>query len=58
MLFFAALAFIFDPENLLGDKGILPRLVDHLLYTGLSLGAALLIGIPIGLLIGHTGRTL
>ena len=56
MLFFAALAFIFDPENLLGDKGILPRLVDHLLYTGLSLGAALLIGIPIGLLIGHTGK--
>lgn len=56
MLFIAAMAFIFNPENLLGDKGILPRLSDHLLYTGLSLGAALLIGIPIGLLIGHTGR--
>jgi len=56
MLFVAAILFIFDPENLLGDKGILPRLVDHLLYTGLSLGAALLVGIPIGLLIGHTGK--
>ncbi|HMM81973.1 MAG TPA: ABC transporter permease [Terrimesophilobacter sp.] len=56
MLFAAALAFIFDPENLLGEKGILPRLMDHLLYTGLSLGAALLVGIPIGLLIGHTGK--
>lgn len=56
MLFFDALAFIFDPANLLGDKGIVPRLVDHLLYTGLSLGAALIIGIPIGLLIGHTGK--
>lgn len=55
MLFLAAMAFIFDPANLLGDKGIVPRLIDHLLYTGLSLGAALLIGIPIGLFIGHTG---
>lgn len=56
MLFFAAMAFIFDPQNLLGDKGILPRVIDHLLYTGLSLGAALVVGIPIGLLIGHTGK--
>lgn len=56
MLLSAAIAFIFDPANLLGEKGILPRLSDHLLYTGLSLGAALLIGIPIGLLIGHTGK--
>ena len=56
MLLLAAFAFIFDPENLFGDKGILPRVVDHLLYTGLSLGAALIVGIPIGLFIGHTGR--
>lgn len=55
MLFLDAIAFIFDPANLLGDKGILPRLVDHLLYSGLSLGAALVVGIPIGLFIGHTG---
>lgn len=56
MLFVDAIAFILDPANLFGDKGILPRLVDHLLYTGLSLGAALIVGIPIGLLIGHTGK--
>lgn len=56
MLFVAAMAFIFDPENLLGAKGIVPRLLDHLLYSGLALGAALLVGIPIGLLIGHTGK--
>lgn len=55
-LFLEALAFIVDPANLLGPKGILPRLSDHLLYTGLSLGIALLIGIPIGLAIGHTGK--
>ncbi len=56
MLFLDAIAFIFDPANLMGEKGILPRLLDHLLYTGLSLGVALLIGIPVGLLIGHTGK--
>lgn len=56
MLFLTAFAFIFDPENLLGDKGIVPRIIDHLLYTGLSLGAALIVGIPIGLFIGHTGK--
>lgn len=56
MLFLAAMAFIFDPANLLGDKGIVPRLLDHLLYTGLSLGAALIVGIPVGLFIGHTGK--
>lgn len=55
MLFLDAIAFIFDPANLLGDKGILPRLLDHLLYSGLSLGAALVVGVPIGLFIGHTG---
>lgn len=56
MWFLAALAFIVDPENLVGEKGILPRLVDHLLYTGLGLGAALIVGVPLGLLIGHTGK--
>ncbi len=56
MLFLDAIAFIFDPANLVGDKGILPRLVDHLYYTGLSLGVAMLIALPIGLLIGHTGK--
>lgn len=59
-LFFAALAFILDPANLLGDKGIVPRLLDHLLYTGISMAIAMAIGIPLGLLIGHTrkGRNL
>lgn len=56
MLLLDALAFIFDPANLLGPQGILPRLVQHLLYTGLSLGAAVLVGVPVGLLIGHTGK--
>lgn len=51
-----ALAFIVDPANLLGEKGILPRLADHLLYTGISMAIAMAIGIPLGLLIGHTRK--
>ena len=55
-LFFAAFAFIVDPANLVGDKGIVPRLLDHLIYTGISMAVAMAIGIPLGLAIGHTRR--
>lgn len=51
-----AIAFIFDPQNLFGEKGIVPRLGEHLLYTGISMAIALVIAIPLGLFIGHTGR--
>lgn len=54
--FLEAFAFIADPANLFGAKGIIPRLLDHLLYTGLSMAIAMAIGIPLGLLIGHTRR--
>lgn len=54
--FLDAFAFIVDPANLTGAKGILPRLADHLLYSGLAVGIALLVGLPLGLAIGHTGR--
>lgn len=54
--FLDAFAFILDPANLTGAKGILPRLLDHLLYSGLAVAIALLIGLPLGLAIGHTGR--
>lgn len=51
-----ALNYIFDPANLFGAKGIMPRLVDHLFYTGISMAIAMAIGIPLGLLIGHTRK--
>lgn len=54
--FLEAFAFIADPANLFGAKGIIPRLLDHLLYTGLSMAIAMAIGIPLGLLIGHTRK--
>lgn len=54
--FLDALNFIVDPAHLGGPKGILARLGDHLLYTGLAMAIALAIGLPLGLAIGHTGR--
>ncbi len=39
-----------------GSDGIPARLIQHLEYTGIALAVAALIALPLGLLIGHTGR--
>lgn len=39
-----------------GPEGIPTRLLQHLEYSGLALLAAVLIALPLGLLVGHTGR--
>jgi osmoprotectant transport system permease protein len=39
-----------------GADGIPARLLEHLEYTGLALVIAALIALPLGVLIGHTGR--
>ncbi len=49
-------SWLFDPANWQGDFGVPHRLLEHLVYCGIALGAALLIGVPLGLVIGHTGR--
>lgn len=51
-----AWAFLTDPTHWSGPGGITERLLDHLLYTGLAVGFALLIALPIGLWVGHTRR--
>lgn len=53
-LFIDALEYI--ATHLTGEGGVLQRLGDHVYYSGLSLLVALAIGLPIGLLVGHTGR--
>lgn len=45
-----------DPAHHSGDDGIPHRVVEHLGYTGLTIGIAAAIAIPLGLYIGHTGR--
>jgi osmoprotectant transport system permease protein len=58
-LVFQAFAWIFDPAHYtttaLGT-GIPDALVNHLLLTGVSLGITILIAVPLGLYIGHTGK--
>jgi osmoprotectant transport system permease protein len=45
-----------DPTNWQGSAGIPTRLFEHVAMSGASLLTAALIGLPIGLFIGHTGR--
>jgi osmoprotectant transport system permease protein len=42
--------------NWSGPDGIPARLLQHLSYSGLALLIAAAIGIPLGLVLGHTGR--
>lgn len=39
-----------------GQDGIPTRLVEHLEYSGFALLLAVVVALPLGLLIGHTGR--
>lgn len=45
-----------DPANWQGADGILTRIAEHLAYTTLTLLLAALVGLPLGLWIGHSGR--
>ncbi len=52
----AAWAWLTQTQQWQGADGIPTRLIQHLEYTGLALVVAALIALPLGLLIGHTGR--
>ncbi|SEG94362.1 osmoprotectant transport system permease protein [Nonomuraea solani] len=55
--FFAWLGEFFgNGENWSGPSGIPARLLEHLEFSGLALLLAVLIAVPLGLAIGHTGR--
>ncbi|MBM7088610.1 ABC transporter permease [Streptomyces sp. SID8111] len=49
-------AFFSDAAHWHGYDGIPRRLLEHLQYTLLALSVAAAIGLPVGLLTGHTGR--
>ena len=56
-LFGEGIAWLADPANWTDDRnGILLRLWEHVSLSVAALGVAVLIALPIGLLIGHTGR--
>ncbi|SEN45656.1 ABC transporter permease [Cryobacterium sp. TMT1-3] len=50
------LAWLLDPAHWVGAGGIPTRLAQHLLFTLVTLVVAAVIAVPIGFLIGHTGR--
>ncbi len=51
-----ALSFIFTGANWAGPAGLGARILEHLQYTAIAVLFSALIAIPIGMLIGHTGR--
>jgi osmoprotectant transport system permease protein len=49
-------SYLLDPAHWTGPQGIPVRLVEHIFYTVFTLLIALVIAVPIGAWIGHTGR--
>ena len=49
-------AFFNDSAHWHGYDGIPTRLLEHVQYTLMALGIAAAVGLPVGLLTGHTGR--
>src|SRR5271166_449502 len=51
-----ALSYLCTASNWSGPVGLTARTMEHLGYTAVAVLASALIAVPIGLLIGHTGR--
>ena len=45
-----------DPTHWTGPNGIPQRILEHLIYSGISLLISALIAIPLGIMVGHSGR--
>jgi osmoprotectant transport system permease protein len=54
--FIEALIWLTAADNYSGDGSIPQRMGEHLAYTGLAVAIAAVIAIPLGYLIGHTGK--
>ncbi|HEY2500591.1 MAG TPA: ABC transporter permease, partial [Mycobacterium sp.] len=51
-----ALAYLFTAGNWLGPVGLAARTLEHLEYTAAAVTVSALVAIPVGLIVGHTGR--
>jgi osmoprotectant transport system permease protein len=45
-----------DPSNWTGSNGLLIHIREHLVYTVVAVVLAMLVALPLGLYVGHTGR--
>ncbi len=50
------LAWLTDASHWTGDTGIPVRVGEHLLISGIPLLVAIVVALPVGLFIGHTGK--
>jgi osmoprotectant transport system permease protein len=51
-----ALSFIFTAANWGGPAGLTARILEHLQYTVVAVVFSAIIAVPLGMVIGHTGR--
>ncbi|MBZ5735757.1 ABC transporter permease [Nocardioides sp. TRM66260-LWL] len=51
-----SLDYLLDAAHWSGPDGFPHQILEHLRYTGLALLIAMVIALPLGVLIGHTGR--
>lgn len=51
-----ALSYLFTAANWTGPVGLGARTLEHLEYTSLAVAASAVIAVPLGMIIGHTGR--
>lgn len=51
-----ALSYIFTAANWGGPAGLTARILEHLQYTVIAVVFSVIIAVPLGMLIGHTGR--
>ncbi len=51
-----AMSYLMTADNWTGPVGLAARILEHLEYTVIAVGASALIAVPVGLVIGHTGR--
>ncbi|MFD8148049.1 ABC transporter permease [Streptomyces sp. NPDC059708] len=51
-----AFGWLADGANWSGENGVWHRLAEHLLVSGIALGVACAVALPVGLWLGHVGR--
>jgi osmoprotectant transport system permease protein len=51
-----ALSYLFTLDNWAGPVGLATRTLEHLEYTAAAVAVSALVAVPLGLIVGHTGR--
>src|SRR3954447_87761 len=49
-------AYMTNPDNWSGKSGLKANVLDHIAYSFVAVGIAIVLAVPLGLWIGHTGK--